>query len=407
MTLQFDRCAIYTRQSRNSDSVLSSCEAQQQICRDMADVFKWNIVDVFADRGQSSETLMRPEMQRMLAAIELGELDRVIVYSVDRLTRRLVDFAKLLELFDRGSVGLSVATNPNFGDSASSRLATNIAAAAAQFEQELTKERMEEAREALKSQGRRVAGRPPFGYKGDPITKQLHVVPKEAELVRDFFRLAASGTTPAEIACLATASGLGEGQTWNPRRLLQILSNPVYAGFLPGETKRKGIHEALVTKDEFRQVRNHLDSRRKGSPKERNRDPHLFPLRGLLYCAKCSRAMSTNTSSRGNIRYRHYQCRSAAGGRPPCPSVWLNAWDMEEFVAAQIGSWEASPELAKIFRDEWPSMISEKKYQLLHEYVVKVTYNADNSDVDIELNDESAARFEKEKARKSSNVQEE
>jgi hypothetical protein len=80
---------------------------------------------------------------------------------------------------------------------------------------------------------------------------------------------------------------------------------------------------------------------------------------------------------------------------------------MEEFVAAQIGSWEASPELAKIFRDEWPSMISEKKYQLLHEYVVKVTYNADNSDVDIELNDESAARFEKEKARKSSNVQEE
>ena len=75
----------------------------------MAEVFKWNIVDVFADPGQSSETLMRPEMQRMLAAIELGELDRVIVYSVDRLTRRLVDFAKLLELFDRGSVGLSVA----------------------------------------------------------------------------------------------------------------------------------------------------------------------------------------------------------------------------------------------------------------------------------------------------------
>lgn len=404
MAPKSDRCAIYTRQSRNSGSVLSSCEAQQQICRDVAEVFKWKVVDVFEDRGQSSETLMRPEMQRMIGAVELREIDRVIVYSIDRLTRRLFDFAKLIELFDRGSVGISVATNPNFGDSASSRLATHIAAAAAQFEQELTKERMKEARETLKSQGRRVAGRPPFGYMGDPITKQLCVVPTEAALVRDFFQLAASGSTPAEIASLATASGLGESETWNPRRLLQILSNPVYAGFLPGETKRKGIHEPLVTKDEFRQVRKHLDSRRKGSPKDRNSDPYGFPLRGLLYCDKCGRAMSTNTSSRGNIRYRHYQCRSTAGGRPPCPSVWLNAWDIEEFVAAQIGSWEASPELARVFRDEWPSMISGKKRQLLHEYVVKVTYNADSSDVDIELNDAAAARLEGEQDQEGADV---
>ena len=131
MSLQFDRCAIYTRQARNSDAMLSSCEAQQFICRDMAEVFKWEIVEVFEDRGESNESLARSEMDRMIAVIERRQLDRVVVYSIDRLTRRLYDLAKLLELFDRGIVALTVVTNPNFGNSASSRFTTNIVAAAA------------------------------------------------------------------------------------------------------------------------------------------------------------------------------------------------------------------------------------------------------------------------------------
>jgi hypothetical protein len=291
-----------------------------------------------------------------------------------------------------------VATNPNFGDSPSSRFTTNIVAAAAQFEQELTKERMAEARAALKSRGRRVAGKSPFGYKGDPVTKQLQVVPTEADLVRDFFRLAANGKTPAEIANLATASGMGAGQTWNPRRLLQILSNPVYAGFLPGETDRKGIHKALVTPEEFQQVREHLNSRRKGEPRKREEKLLGFPLRGLLFCAKCGRVMNTNTSTRVNVRYRRYQCRSHAGGRPPCPSVSLNAWDMEEFVAEQIGKWEGSPEVAGVFRDDWPTMVMEKRQELLKRFVVKITYNDDDGDIDIEMNDEAVVRFVQEQA---------
>jgi hypothetical protein len=306
------------------------------------------------------------------------------------------------ELFDRGSVALTVVTNPNFGDSASSRFTTNIVAAAAQFEQELTKERMAEARAALKSQGRRVGGNLPFGYKGAPVTKQLQIVPTEAELVRDFFRLAASGKTPAEIANLATASGMGAGQNWNPRRLLQILSNPVYAGFLPGETKRKGIHEPLVTPEEFQQVREHLNSRRKGSPRKREEKLLDFPLRGLLYCAKCGRAMNTNTSTRGTIRLRRYQCRSHAGGRPPCPDVKLKAWDIEEFIAEQIGKWEASPELAQVFRDDWPAMVTARRQELLNEFVAKITYNDDDGQVDIEMNKEAVARFVESQAQEAS-----
>lgn len=398
MSLRFDRCAIYTRQSRNSDAVLSSCEAQRQICKDTAESFSWQVVDVFEDRGKSSESLMRPEMQRLIAGIEGKQFDRVIAYSIDRLTRRLYDLAKLLELLDRGSVALTVVTDPNFGDSAASRFTTNIVAAATEFQQELTKERMAESRAALKSQGRRVAGRTPFGYAGDRITKQLEVVPTEAALVRDCFQLAADGKTPAQISDLINESQLAEDQNWNPRRLLQILSNPVYAGFLPGDPDRKGIHEAIVPPEQFRKVREHLETRRKGEPKKREAKIDHFPLRGLLYCAKCGRALNPNTSSRKNIRYRWYQCRSHAGGRPPCPGVSVNAWDMEEFVAEQIGKWEDSPEVASVFRDEWPEMVMQKRQELLNRFVVKITLNDDDGDVDIEMNDEAVARFLEEQA---------
>lgn len=103
--------------------------------------------------------------------------------------------------------------------------------------------------------------------------------------------------------------------------------------------------------------------------------------------------MNTNTSTRGTIRFRRYQCRSHAGGRPPCPSVSLNAWDIEEFIAEQIGKWEDSMELAKVFRDEWPAMVTKKRQDLLNEFVGKITYNVEDGQVDIEMNREAVARF--------------
>lgn len=101
----------------------------------------------------------------MLKRIELGEVDRVVVYSIDRLTRKLFDLHKLLEMFDRFGVELAVVTDPNFGESAAHRLTTNIIAAASEFQLEMTRERMADSRAALKGKGRRVAGRVPFGYR--------------------------------------------------------------------------------------------------------------------------------------------------------------------------------------------------------------------------------------------------
>lgn len=218
---------------------------------EMASSIGWRLVDVFQDPGSSSENLTRPALQRLMACADLGQFEHLVVYAVDRLTRRIFDFARLMELLDKSGIKLTVVTDPHFGESSASRLASNIVAAASEFQQDLTRERMAEMRAAMKAKGMRVAGRIPFGYSYDRVFSRMVIVPEEADLVEDFFNLAARGKTPAEIADIANRRDGGRCD-WNARRILQVLSNPVYAGFLPGgkhksSSFKKGNHEAIVS----------------------------------------------------------------------------------------------------------------------------------------------------------------
>ncbi|WP_442511714.1 recombinase family protein [Novipirellula sp. SH528] len=386
------RCAIYARQSRVNGREFSSCDLQRQICMHTAANFSWKVVDVFEDAGQSSESLARAEMQRLLAGVELDQFDRVIVYSIDRLTRRLFDFARLMDIFDRFGVALTVVTDPNFNESASSRFTSNIIAAASEFQQQLTRERMAESRAALKSRGQRVAGLVPFGYTIDRIFNRLVAVPEDSVVVCDFFKLAERGRTPAEIADLANRREGGQ-TVWNARRLLQILSNPVYAGYLPGDAKQRGNHEAIVTPEQFERVRQQVKARQRRAPQKRDSNEDFFPLRGLLHCAKCGRALNTNTSTRGNIRYRWYQCRSHAGGRPPCPKVSLPAWDIEEFVAARLSGWSTDSDVEERFSDEWKVMVTSERQSLLKEFVLQIDYDSDSRDIGFTFKDDAIELF--------------
>ncbi|WP_153556682.1 recombinase family protein [Roseimaritima sediminicola] len=180
------RTVIYARQSRSRAGSFTSCEAQLGICREMAGERRWVVTRIFRDEGQSSETLDRPALRELISAIRNEEVDRLVIYSIDRLTRRLADLQTLLELFDTHSVELVVITDPSYSrTSAASRLTINIIAAASEFQQELTRERMADARAALKRKGKRVAGRVPFGYHANPRTKRLLPDPDQQPLVRD------------------------------------------------------------------------------------------------------------------------------------------------------------------------------------------------------------------------------
>jgi site-specific DNA recombinase len=337
--------AIYARQSRVRDVAYSSCQSQIDMCREFAASKDWSITQVYSDEGYSSETLDRPQMSQLIAAIEMGEVRHLVVYSLDRLTRRMLHFQQLLELFARQNVSLAVMNDPSFSDSATGRLMANIIAAANEFQLDLTKERMADMRAAYKRDGKRVAGRVPFGYQTDPATKQLDVNEEQARRVHDFFELATGGSRPNDLAGLANSQSWpdqrGETGKWTARRILKLLNNRVYIGeILNGGSTLQGSHQAIVSVTVFNEVQNLLASRRTSETKPRKKsDPssrvHSY-LSGKLICGQCNRPMSTNISHRGPVRYIYYRCRSDSGGKPRCPGVNVGAYWLEQFIASAI-----------------------------------------------------------------------
>ena len=205
------RCAIYTRQSSNTDTDLTSCQVQFDACRSFLDAHKDNgwmwIGERFDDEGWSGATLDRPALRRLLAKIKEGQLDRVLVYRLDRLSRNVVDSVVLLkELRERG-IDLVIVTSPEIGSAAHDSLVLNLLSVFAEFERDMIGRRIAEARAALKRYGKRVGGAVPFGYDADPVTKQLVVNPEEGRRVRAMFEMAAEGQLPSKIAEAANQKG--------------------------------------------------------------------------------------------------------------------------------------------------------------------------------------------------------
>ncbi len=310
------KAVIYTRQSRDRNAVFSSCDMQRSICKDFADGFGWEVCETFEDVGGSSESLDRPSLRRLLQSVEAGGVNRIIVYSVDRLTRKLLHLQVLLQTFEQHDVSLHVVTDPHFGSSASARLMSNIIAAASEFQQDLTRERLAEARAALKQKGRRVAGRVPYGYVTDRNSKQLIIDPTEAKRVRKIFELAVSGKRPQEIADYANGrkwQTRRDGAMWTARQVLKMLSNPTYAGMIHhGPGRLPGQHEAIVDHAMFEQVRAVSASRRSRKAAYAPASI-LFPLRRLIKCGRCHRAMTPCMNQRKYFRDYFYRCRSRAG----------------------------------------------------------------------------------------------
>jgi DNA invertase Pin-like site-specific DNA recombinase len=207
------RCAIYTRKSTDEglDQEYNSLEAQ----RDAGLAFVasqrhegWVAIgDGYDDGGYSGGNLDRPGLKRLMADIEAGEVDIVVVYKIDRLTRALSDFAKLVDVFDRNGV-LFVSVTQQFNTTTSmGRLTLNILLSFAQFEREVTGERIRDKIAASKARGMWMGGMPPLGY--DVVERKLIVNTAEAELVRGIFcRYAEHGSAAQLVRELAI-----EGQT--------------------------------------------------------------------------------------------------------------------------------------------------------------------------------------------------
>lgn len=360
------RCAVYTRQSvkrAGDDPAVSSCAIQRTLCTEFIRNKSWElwypIAEHFDDEGESGATLERPGLAKLLQRIEEGEVRRVIVYRVDRLTRKLADLSRLAALFERHRVGLTVVSGNIDADAGSlAGLQVNMLATFAEWEREIIRERIADQRGAIKARGERSAGRVPLGYRTDRVTKQLMTDEGDAAIVRWFFSEAAKGTTTSDLVAKANRKKLA-GKQWTSRAALRLLTNPTYAGRRPDGAQ--GMHEPIVAPALFERVQTIVEGRRTRTPTQRSErgadedtairqfDP--FRLRGLLTCGACGKVMSPALSEaltsklvmrlqrKPNAVPRYYRCRTnGCAGQLPA----LEAEDMvREALDHAPASWSA------------------------------------------------------------------
>jgi len=368
--IQRVRCAIYTRKStdENLDAEFNSLDAQ----RESAEAYVasqrhegWVALPTrYDDGGFSGGNLERPALRRLLDDVEADRIDCVVVYKVDRLSRSLLDFARIIGIFERKQVSFVSVTQQFNTTTSMGRLVLNILLSFAQFEREIIGERIRDKVAATKRKGKYTGGPPVLGYDVDRERKRLVVNPKEAELVRHVFsRFVQIGST-SELAKELNAQGFTTktwtakngnrhvGGPWNKMHVYRILNNPIYIGEVTHREKRyPGEHEAVVPRPLWDKAHVILGNNYRARGVEtRTKTPAL--LRGILRCAHCGCAMGpTYTKKRGRF-YRYYLCVHASkNGHDSCPTRSLSAGEIEHTVVDQLRAILRAPEfLAKTYR---------------------------------------------------------
>lgn len=314
------RCAIYTRKSTDDgldqdfnslDAQREACEAYVQSQRGLGWVAMKNRYD---DGGLSGGTLDRPALQSLLDAIDRGKVDLVVVYKVDRLTRSLMDFAKIIETFDARDISFVSVTQQFNTASSMGRLTLNVLLSSAQFEREVTAERIRDKIAASKKKGMWMGGLSPLGY--DAIEKKLVVNKEEAKVVRTLFDLYLKLGSVRKLKQEADRQGLSTkirtsgkrcsgGLTFSRGHLYQLLHNPIYIG----ETAHKGktypgLHEAIIEKGTWDAVQKMFDEQAPARTSPTNTKQQCL-LTGLAFDEKGDRLSPSHTRKAGR-RYHYY-----------------------------------------------------------------------------------------------------
>ena len=319
------RCAIYTRKSTEEglEQDFNSLHAQRAACAAyIASQASegWELVPTaYDDGGISGGTLDRPGLQKLLADIAAHRIDIVLVYKVDRLTRSLLDFAKLVEAFDTAKVSFVSVTQSFNTTNSIGRLTLNMLLSFAQFEREVTAERIRDKIAASKQRGMWMGGTPPWGY--TPINRNLVVVEEEANLVRHIYdRYLALGTVRELMAELAAAGieaplrtkangGIRPAHMFTRAELFCILGNPIYDGRIRHRgASWPGLHDRLIPAEQWQAAQQQLAANRKGEH-PRTHVRHASPLAGRVFDPYGEPLIATHCS-KGKLRYRYYISRS-------------------------------------------------------------------------------------------------
>ena len=372
------RCAIYTRKSSDEglDQAFNSLDAQREACMAFIELQKhegWTVSPaLYDDGGFFGGTLERPALQRLLADIEAGRIDVIVVYKVDRLTRALSDFAKLVEVFDRRGVSFVSITQQFNTTTSMGRLTLNVLLSFAQFEREVIGERVRDKIAASKKKGMWMGGMPPLGY--DVKDRKLVVNDDEARTVVGVYQ-----RYVALKSVLALKDALEDGGVTSKQRvrpdgtnyggrkfsrgaLYLMLQNRLYRG----ETTHKGKsypgeHPAIIDQPLWDKVQAVLaENRIERTSGARAKHPSL--LAGLLFDEKGERLTPTHAVKKGT-RFRYYVSttllteagRNRSGGRR------IPAGNLEGLVMDRFRSFFADPGAALDAIDETQSGTGQRQ----------------------------------------------
>jgi DNA invertase Pin-like site-specific DNA recombinase len=303
----------------------------------------WQLIpEHYDDGGISGGTLERPALTRLLADIAAGRIDIVVVYKVDRLSRSLFDFAKLVEVFEKADVSFVSVTQSFNTTTSMGRLTLNMLLSFAQFEREVTAERIRDKLAASKAKGMWMGGTPPLGYRPDGRT--LAIVEEHAVIVRDIYqryielgnvrhlaeRLEAEAIRkPSRMRATGQVFG---GGAFTRGELYKLLANPIYLGKIAhGGKLHAGLHAPIIDQTLWDAVQAKLADNTQGEA--RTRLPHSSLLAGLIVDASGEAMLASHASKKG-VRYRYYVSRSLHAGSSDS-GLRLPAREIEALVKEQ------------------------------------------------------------------------
>jgi site-specific DNA recombinase len=357
------RCAIYTRKSSEEglDQSFNSLHAQREACEAYITSQKhegWHALSArYEDGGFSGGNMDRPGLKKLLEDIAAGKIDTIVVYKVDRLTRSLADFAKIVETFDGKGVSFVSVTQQFNTTTSMGRLTLNVLLSFAQFEREVTGERIRDKVAASKKKGMWMGGIVPLGY--DHKDRELHVNEAESQQVRHIFDQYLRLRSVFDLYDYLKTNGYrskrriradgrsGGGSVLSRGTLYHLLSNPVYIGKTRhGGKLYGGKHKAIIDQKTWDQTAELVATNR-----VKRRTSHNVAsgriLLGLLFDQGENRFTPTHASKKGR-RYAYYTLKS--GGNHS--TIRLPALEFEQLVVGRIRDWLSKPlELSAQFTD--------------------------------------------------------
>jgi DNA invertase Pin-like site-specific DNA recombinase len=344
------RCAIYTRKSTEEglDQEFNSLDAQREACAAyiMSQRHEgWALVpDYYDDGGFTGGNMDRPGLKQLLADVEAGKVDVIVVYKVDRLTRALSDFAKIVDVLDAAGASFVSITQSFNTTTSMGRLTLNVLLSFAQFEREVISERVRDKVAASKRKGMWMGGNCPLGY--DIQDRKLVVNEAEAETVRfmmhRYLELGSVYDLAAELRAKGVTSKVHrseEGKIWGgkpiaPGALYHILGNQLYRGVVvhKGEA-HPGEHVAIVDDELWIAVQEKLTSNRIERRHQANAN-EVSLLAGMIRDGE-GRRMTPSHASRGDVRYRYYNSVNEGEGPHPRP-IRIAARDIEKAIVESL-----------------------------------------------------------------------